>query len=137
MAFGIDDALSTAVASVSNAFSTALNKIWPDANVEEQAKVEQIKMAFDSALAVFQGQVSIVLAEAQGESWLQKSWRPITMLTFLVLVVGHFFGIEGPNFTPADSANLFFLIQIGLGGYVVGRSAEKIAPAIVQALSKK
>lgn len=137
MAFGIDDALSTAVASVSNAFSTALNKIWPDANVEEQAKVDQVKMAFDSALAVFQGQVSIVLAEAQGESWLQKSWRPITMLTFLVLVVGHFFGIEGPNFTPADSANLFLLIQVGLGGYVVGRSAEKIAPAIVQALSKK
>ena len=137
MAFGIDDAISTAVASVSNAFSTALNKIWPDANVEEQAKVDQVKMAFDSALAVFQGQVSIVLAEAQGESWLQKSWRPITMLTFLALVVGRFFGIEGPNFTPADSANLFFLIQIGLGGYVVGRSAEKIAPAIVQTLSKK
>ena len=137
MAFGIDDALSTAVASVSNAFSTALDKIWPDANVEEQAKVDQVKMAFDSALAVFQGQVSSVLAEAQGESWLQKSWRPITMLTFLVLVVGHFFGIEGPNFTPDDSANLFLLIQIGLGGYVVGRSAEKIAQAIVQALSKK
>ena len=65
---------------------------------------------------------SIITAEAKGESWIQKSWRPITMLTFLVLVVCDSFGLLA--FRLADQA--WTLLQIGLGGYVVGRSAEKI-----------
>ena len=29
------------------------------------------------------------------------------------------------------------LVQIGLGGYVIGRSAEKAAPAVAKAIGKK
>ena len=36
---------------------------------------------------------SIIVAEAQGQSWLQRNWRPLTMLTFLVLVVCDSFGL--------------------------------------------
>jgi len=37
-------------------------------------------------------------------------------------------------FRLADQA--WTLLQIGLGGYVVGRSAEKIAPKIAESLKK-
>lgn len=65
---------------------------------------------------------NIVLAEAQGKSWLQRNWRPITMMTFLALVVMDSFG-----FLPFRLAGeAWTLLQIGLGGYVAGRSGEKI-----------
>jgi len=65
---------------------------------------------------------AIITAEAGGQSWMQRNWRPITMLTFLVLVVCDSFGLLA--FRLADEA--WTLLQIGLGGYVTGRSAEKI-----------
>lgn len=77
-------------------------------------------------------QAQIITAEAQGESWLQRNWRPITMLTFLVLVVCDSFGLLA--FRLADQA--WTLLQIGLGGYVVGRSAEKIAPQLKMMFQK-
>lgn len=76
---------------------------------------------------------NIIVAEAQGQSWLQRSWRPITMLTFLCLVVFDSFGwLANPL---AEQA--WTLLQIGLGGYVVGRSMEKITPRIADAIKNK
>ena len=48
------------------------------------------------------------------------------MLSFLGLVVADAFGLLA--FRLADQA--WLLLQIGLGGYVVGRSVEKISPQI-------
>lgn len=64
----------------------------------------------------------IVNSEAQSEHWLTATWRPITMLTMLALVLGDSFG-----WLPNDlNQEAWTLLQIGLGGYVVGRSAEKL-----------
>lgn len=82
---------------------------------------------------LIEAQTKVITAEAQGASWLQRSWRPITMLTFLVLVVCDVLGLL--HFRLAEQA--WTLLQIGLGGYVVGRSAEKIAPAIASAIASR
>lgn len=83
---------------------------------------------FDYEKEIIQGQYAIVTAEASSGNWLVASWRPITMLTFLALVVGDTFGFFA---TPLrDEA--WSLLQIGLGGYVVGRSGEKIAKVLKQ-----
>lgn len=81
---------------------------------------------------VLKAKASVIQAEAQGQSWLQRSWRPITMLTFLILVVCDAFGLLA--FRLSDQA--WLLLQIGLGGYVVGRSAEKIAPKVTEVMRK-
>ena len=65
---------------------------------------------------------TIITAEAQSQSWIARNWRPITMLTFLGLVVGDSFGLLVTPLAP----EAWTLLQIGLGGYVVGRSAEKV-----------
>lgn len=76
----------------------------------------------DYEAQLMQMQSSIVQAEAQGQSWLQRNWRPITMMSFLVLVIMDSFG-----FLPFRLAGeAWTLLQIGLGGYVAGRSGEKI-----------
>lgn len=82
-------------------------------------------------------QARIIAAEATGGSWLQRNWRPITMITFLVLVVCDSFGLLKQPLAP----QMWTLLQIGLGGYVVGRSVEKtgvpIANAVIAAVRGK
>jgi hypothetical protein len=71
---------------------------------------------------LLQSKTEIITAEANGQSWIQRNWRPITMLTFLGLVVCDSFGwLANPL-----AAEAWTLLQIGLGGYVTGRSAEKM-----------
>lgn len=75
---------------------------------------------------LLEAQKSVLLAESTGKSWLQRNWRPITMLTFLVLVV-----LESLNLLNTTlNQEAWYLLKIGLGGYVIGRSAEKIVPQI-------
>ncbi len=71
--------------------------------------------------------VSIIRSESGGQSWLQRNWRPIVMLSFLLLVVCDSFDLLA--FRLADQA--WMLLQIGLGGYVIGRSAEKIISGLI------
>ncbi len=88
---------------------------------EKKAEIEAKLLEFEGS--VLKTQASVIMAEANGQSWLQRSWRPITMLTFLVLVVVDSFGLL--PFRLAEEA--WGLLKIGLGGYVIGRSAEKVA----------
>lgn len=80
---------------------------------------------------------NIITAEASGESWLQRNWRPGTMVTFVALVVAKWLGFTAPGIAPEMELQLMSLIQLGLGGYVVGRSVEKIAPVIADAMQKR
>ena len=81
---------------------------------------------------LLESQATIVKAEVQGQSWLQRNWRPITALTMLVLVVGHYLGLLA--FPIADEA--WMLLNLCLGGYIVGRTVEKTVPNIIEKLKK-
>lgn len=80
-----------------------------------------------------EAQSKVIQVEAQGQSWIQRSWRPVTMLTFLVIIVyetfAPVFGFPPPN----APEGLMTLIQYGLGGYVIARSAEKVIPQWAEA----
>ncbi|MGB1238550.1 MAG: 3TM-type holin [Pseudomonadales bacterium] len=102
-----------------------------------KAGLFQVQSTMAEKVMDYEGQIleskaKIITAEAQGASWLQRNWRPITMLTFLVLVVCDAFGWTA--FRLADEA--WTLLQLGLGGYVVGRSVEKITPKLTEVMRK-
>ena len=92
-----------------------------------------LTQALDYESEQLKSKTAIIMAEANSQSWLARNWRPITMLTFLALVCADTFGWLA--FRLAEQA--WTLLQIGLGGYVVGRSAEKITGGITTALKKK
>lgn len=97
----------------------------------------QIENAFSAQVLEYEQKMAqmkadIIMTEAKGESWLQKSWRPVTMLTFLCLITMHYFGILA--FPIAD--DMWKLLQIGIGGYIVSRGAEKVLPAITDKFKK-
>jgi len=108
---------------------TLIDKFWPDAGESERQKIQTF-------LAVFMAQSDIVKTEAASSHWLAANWRPITMLTFVGLIVARWFGWAAPNLSEAEYLKLWDIVNVGLGGYVVGRSVEKIAPALVGALKK-
>lgn len=99
----------------------------------EKARGELTRAAMEHEQQLTKMQRDVVTAEAQGKGVLQRNWRPVTMLTFLVLVVADTFGWT--EFRLSGEA--WTLLQIGLGGYVVGRSGEKIAPSIGRAMERK
>ena len=74
---------------------------------------------------------NIIIAEANG-SWLQRSWRPITMLTFLFIIVSHYYGIIEMEI----ASEMWLLMQIGIGGYIGGRTIEKVPDKIISAIAK-
>lgn len=128
---------------VSNPISSALDfgsklidKLWPDPAQRDAAKLKLLELNQSGELAVLDAQTKIITAEATSESWLAKSWRPILMLTFGFLIVARWFGFAAPNLTEAEYLKLWDIVQLGIGGYVVGRSVEKVAPAIADALKR-
>ena len=93
--------------------------------------MQKVKQRMQSKLLDVKGKLieqrgRVVVAEAKGESWLQRSWRPITMLVFVVLIVLHWLGVAGTQLPPGVQQSVYDLIKLGLTGYVVGRSAEKV-----------
>lgn len=113
-----------------------IDKAVPDKDLAVRLKTE-----IQSAVLSLQGKEldaakEIITAEARGESWLQRNWRPVTMLTFVALVVAKWLGYTAAGVTQEIELQLMELIKIGLGGYVVGRSAEKIAERIAPMFKK-
>lgn len=106
-----------------------IDKFWPDASEAEKAKQQQF-------LAVFVAQADIVKTEAASNHWLAANWRPLLMLTFGGLIVARWFGWAAPGLSEAEYLKLWSIVEFGLGGYVVGRSVEKIAPSIAGAFNK-
>lgn len=95
--------------------------------------VKAINLGVEAETRSLEARARIVEEEAKSENPLTSSWRPITMLTFLALVVGDSFGLLASPLAP----EAWTLLQLGLGGYVVGRSVEKTGVPIVKALKER
>lgn len=128
MAFGVDDLVGAGL--------SIINKLIPDPAAKAAAQAKWLEMEHAERMSTLEGQVKIISAEAASTSWLASSWRPLTMLVFTGLIVARWFGWAAPNLAPEEYIKLWDIVQLGLGGYVIGRSAEKIAPQIASALKK-
>ena len=109
-----------------------LNKLIPDSDKKNDIEKE-VKLALlehSDSIEAIRGQ--IVLAEAKSESWLTATWRPLLMMVIVTIIAmnyllfplaGIFFGVELMIDLPVE---LWDLLTIGVGGYIVGRSGEKM-----------
>ena len=110
---------------------------------EDKDKAADIERELNMALignsaAIEQAAASVILAEAKSEHKITAIWRPVLMMTITAIVAWNFlfaqlielavlvmFGDRIPLSIPLPD-QLWNLLMIGVGGYVVGRSGEKM-----------
>ena len=103
-----------------------VDDVVEDKDAANNLKFQIQKQLIETKSSELEAQAKIVLAEAQG-SWLQRNWRPLLMVPFAGLVVAHWFGCTAPDIPESVQNSLLNIVMIGVGGYVMGRSAEKVA----------
>ncbi|MBI1910691.1 MAG: hypothetical protein HYS21_01680 [Deltaproteobacteria bacterium] len=89
-------------------------------------------LVFHVAVGVLEGGADVSVAEAQGQSWLQQNWRPLLMLTIIIIVANNYIlypclSIFTDKVRVLDLPDrLWQLMEIGVGGYIMGRTVEKV-----------
>jgi len=104
-----------------------IDQVVPDKDLAARLKSKLKSQDYSLLKTEIQNQANIVLAEVQGKSWLQRNWRPGLMVLFGYIIANNY--IIAPMFgltvlpIPPD---MWQLLKIGIGGYTIGRSAEKV-----------
>lgn len=124
------------ITAVLNLGGKLIDRLVPDPAQKAQAQLALLEMAQKGELTEFAARAEIVKTEAASSHWLAANWRPVLMLVFGGLIVARWFGLAAPNLSEAEYIKLWSIVEFGLGGYVVGRSVEKIAGPITDALRK-
>ncbi|MCO1336450.1 holin family protein [Microbulbifer sp. OS29] len=117
------------ITAISNLLGKVIDKAFPDKTEANRLKAQVDSQLISMDLEELKAATQVITAEASGESWLQRNWRPVTMLTFVGLIVFHWLGWTAENLSEDQTLALLEIVKIGLGGYVVGRSAEKAMKA--------
>jgi len=109
-----------------------IDKFFPDPEEAAKRKLDLFSMQQAGELAEMEAAMQVITTESKSEHFLVAAWRPITMLTFVFIIANNYiiypylslFWNDAP--TLAIPPDMWDLIKLGLGGYVMGRSGEKI-----------
>ena len=105
-----------------SAVGEVINRLTLPAREKKQLETDLLRVFVEWEQRVMEARSAVLVEEARG-NWLQRSWRPLVMLVFaLIVLVGTFTNLP----ILSDSSRFWDLLEIGIGGYVVGRSGEKI-----------
>ena len=89
----------------------------------------------ESEAEVLQARAEVIKAETTSDSWLTRSWRPIVILSFAALVILRWLGLADVDSLSEElELKLMSIIQIAIGGYILGRAGEKILPSILDSI---
>ena len=110
------------LSSLVSEIGSVVNNLSVSSKEKKKIEADLIAAITRQEEALSRSQATIIEAEARG-NWLQRSWRPVIMLVFATIVLTGTF-CELPILS--DTSRFWDLLEIGIGGYVIGRSAEKI-----------
>jgi hypothetical protein len=123
---GVDKILSWFSGGVVKEVGQVLDNLFTSEEEKVKAKNEVFKVLREKELELQKMQTEVIIAEAKG-NWLQRSWRPILMLAFGFIVI--YTKFIAPLFDlriPELEHEFWNLLQLGIGGYVIGRTGEKM-----------
>jgi hypothetical protein len=133
---GLAEPISALVNSVGGVISkfvtTDKDKLEAQRELVELERGFQLKvMELDAQWAA--QQADVIKAETNSQSWLARNWRPILMLVFTYIIFHNYvlaplFGLGKADIPP----DMWQLLKLGISGYIMGRSAEKVAPKVVE-----
>lgn len=128
---------SDPVTAALNLGSSLIDRVFPSQAEKSQAQLALLQLAQNGELTKLTAAANIIQTEAASTHWLAANWRPITMLTFAALIVARWMGWAAPNLSEAEYIKLWDIVQLGLGGYVIGRTGEKVASVVAEAVKAR
>ena len=109
-----------------------IKRVIPDsdkgAEIEREVKLSLLEHS--DSLEKIRGE--IILSEAKSGSWLTSTWRPLLMMVVVAIIACNYLlfpiiRIFYPEMIALElPVELWNLLTVGVGGYVVGRSGEKM-----------
>jgi hypothetical protein len=140
----ISEILGNPIKEILGAANDIIGRFITDPDKRLAAQTELVRLQSDLQAKLIdadaryaEAQAKVITAELRHGTWLSRSWRPITMLVFVYIIAHNYilatmFHLESVPI-PTD---MWDLLKIGIGGYVIGRSVEKTAPAIAGAIAE-
>ena len=120
------------ISGIVDSVSELVGQLTLPARERKELEAGLLKLIQEWERELTRARASVVRDEVKG-TWLQRSWRPLVMLVFAVIIlIGTFTSLP----ILADTSRFWDLLEIGLGGYVGGRSGEKMAKAIFKIKGK-
>ena len=121
-----------AVAPLAKILFNTVDKAVADKDLAAKLKADLQTQMMQSHTQELTAAAKIIEAEAKA-GWFASSWRPLLMYVLIFILIWNY--VLGPvilfffkaSITITLPGDVWTLLQIGLGGYVVGRSAESVA----------
>jgi hypothetical protein len=121
-----------AIAPLAKILFSTIEKSVPDKDLQAKLKADLQTQLMQSHTQELTAAAKIIEAEAKA-GWFASSWRPLLMYVLIFILIWNY--VLGPvilfffkaSITIQLPGDVWTLLQIGLGGYVVGRSAESVA----------
>ena len=123
--------VSKALGVITGPLFEVIDKAVTDKDERNRLKAQIQSQLIDSENSIVKAQMQIILAEAGGESWLQRNWRPLLMLVIIAIVANNYLiapylgAMFGVGLTLPLPDALWDLMTLGVGGYVAGRTVDK------------
>ncbi len=126
--------LGAGVKETVDSIGKAIDKIdKSDEKLEIQLKYKQLLMEIEGSYLNYENKLletrsKIIESEAKGESWLQRNWRPMLMCICMFVIFNNYVLVPYFNIPVAVlDDHIWRMVELGIGGYVAGRSLEKIS----------
>jgi hypothetical protein len=121
-----------AVAPLAKILFNTVDKAVADKDLAAKLKADLQTQMLQSHTQELTAAAKVIEAEAKA-GWFASSWRPLLMYVLIFILIWNY--VLGPvilfffkaSITITLPGDVWTLLQIGLGGYVVGRSAESVA----------
>jgi len=134
---GINVNVGEAISGVGKLANEIKSLFTGEPTPEKQAEIKQKLLDLEGKAAEADNQLrelqaKVLIAEIAGQSWLQQNWRPILMLTIVAIVANNYifvpymqlFGLHAVILDLPEK--LWNLMTLGVGGYIAGRTGEKM-----------
>tara|TARA_R110000772_G_scaffold3973_4_gene14102 strand:- start:214 stop:621 length:408 start_codon:yes stop_codon:yes gene_type:complete len=123
----------TAIGPIAKMIGSIVDKAVPDKDLKEKLKHELNTQLINGDHEELIAKSKIIQAEANSKHWLTATWRPALMWICIIVIFNNYILAPFINLALGTSLELSIpepmwnLLTIGVGGYIAGRSGEKIA----------
>jgi len=109
-----------------------IKKIIPDKVAQTKATSKIIELQLSGELSKMIAAADVVTAEIKSDSWLTSNWRAMLMCIFGYIIFNNYILVQYASMVGLTipvlqiPPQMWTLLDIGIGGYIIGRSGEKI-----------